>query len=97
MAVEEVRDPFLLTVVEVVVVVVLILMIPKNLMSVIIPATVMGNATAVSADDELVTTIHSDESMSFAVSTDLENVKSSLYVRLLTYYSVYLLYYETCS
>ena len=61
-----------------------------------IPATVMGNAAAVSADDELVMAIHSDEFMSFAVSIDFENVKSS-YVRLLTYYSVYLLYYETCS
>ena len=40
------------------------LMIPKNLMSAKIPATVMGNAAAVSADDELVTAIHSDESMS---------------------------------
>ena len=84
-------------VVEVVVVVIVSsLMIPKNLMSAMIPATVMGNAAALSADDELVTAIHSDESMSFAVSTDFENVKIS-YVRLLTYYSVYLLYYGTCS
>ena len=94
MAVKEVRDSFLLMVVEVVVVP--SLMILKNLMSVMIPATVMGNAAAVSADDELMTVIYSDELMSFAVSTDFENVKSS-YVRLLTYYSVYLLYYETCS
>ena len=76
----------------VVVLVVQSLMISKNLMSAMIPATMMLNAAAVSADDESVTAIHSDESMSFTVSTDFENVKSS-YVRLLTYYSVYLLCY----